>query len=360
LRLPRAARGSTHPAVAWTIILPCWIAMALAAQVWLPSASYLAVIPLLAAGVALVLLPVGHPIGIRAASALVVGVAGTFWLPVAHMLLDFVVPVFGRFPIVTPIFVYPAILVACSPFVVPPALALVGQREHHLVPRAAAGPALALAFLLAFAATWLAPAYNSERPQQRVVRYVSHAATGEAQWEISGNESTTAVTGDAPIAGGWAAGAITAGMMVPVERATSGPFVVHARATVSEPPPVRVAATLVPGDEGVTLEITATPLADGLGVAFVLPPGVSPQETNLAGVTRANVFRSIVGPVPPEGVTFRARLDREDAARVGGTTVIALVNGVPGAAWPRLPGWLVQGPVVWHARSYFVVPVTLQ
>jgi hypothetical protein len=357
--LPRRARGSTHPAVAWAIILPCWIAMAIAAQFLLPSASYLAVVPLLAAGIVLVVLPVSHPVGIRSASAVAAGVAGVFWLPVAHMLLGFVVPVFGRFPIVTPIFVYPAILIACSPFVVPPILALAGQREHHLVPRTAAGPALALAFVLAFAFAWIAPAYTNERPQQRVVRYVSHAGTGEAQWEISGNEATTVVTGDAPIAGGWSAGMIPAGMMVPVERTTSGPFVIHARATVNEPAPVRVAATLTRDTDGATLEITATPLVDGPGVAFVLPPGVSPQETNLAGVMRANVFRAICGPVPPEGVTFRARLDPEDAAKAGATTVIVLVNGVPGAAWPRLPGWLVQRPVVWHARSYFVVPVKL-
>jgi hypothetical protein len=108
--LPRGACGSAHPAVVWAIALPFWMALALAAQMFAPSAAYLAIVPLLAAGVALAVLPLRRVAGLRIASAVVAIVAAVLWVGDAVLLFRFVVTAFGRMSIVTPIYVYPALL----------------------------------------------------------------------------------------------------------------------------------------------------------------------------------------------------------------------------------------------------------
>ena len=52
-----AAHGVRHPLVAWSIALPCWIALG-AVTIWLaPGAAYLWLLPLLSAGLLLSIIP---------------------------------------------------------------------------------------------------------------------------------------------------------------------------------------------------------------------------------------------------------------------------------------------------------------
>jgi len=357
--LPRGARGSTHPAVAWVITLPCWLALAVAAQLFAPSASYLAVIPSLAAGAMLVVSPIRHSAGIRVASAIVLAVAGTLWIPDATVLLHFAVPLFGRLPIVTPLFVYPALLLFCGLFIVPPLLALVAHRDSHLLPRPLSGLMLVLALVLACAWCWFAPAYTDERPLQRQIRYVNDINASQSYWEMGGNEPGLDIARDAPVAGGWHPWPASLQIDAPLGRLPE-PFVFRAAASLTEAPPLRVTGSLNCNESDCSAEITAVPNTGGLLAVFTLPAGVTPEETSLAGTLRRDTFRASYGALPAEGVTFHARLNLSDREKMKETTVVAIANGVPGAAWPQLPSWLPQEHVVWHARSYFVIPVTFR
>jgi hypothetical protein len=364
--LPRGARGSTHPAVAWAITLPCWLALAVAAQFFAPSASYLAVIPLLAAGAMLVVSPIRHLAAIRIASAIVLAVAGTLWIPDAIVLLHLAVPVFGRLPIVTPLFVYPALLLFCGLFIVPPLLALIAHRDWRLffsrgdrffVVGFNGSALLVAALVFACAWCWFAPAYTDERPLQRQIRYVNDINASQSYWEMGGNEPAVDVARDAPIAGGWHPSPASPQIGTALDRLPE-PFVFRAAASLTEAPPLRVTGSLNCNESDCSADITAVPNTGGLLAVFTLPAGVTPEETSLAGTLRRDTFRASYGALPAEGVTFHARLNRADREKMNAATVVAIANGVPGAAWPQLPSWLPQEHVVWHARSYFVIPVT--
>jgi hypothetical protein len=122
--LPGRAHPARHPALAWSVALPAWIGVALLALWFAPSAAYLWLLPLLAAGVLLAVIPPHADTAIRAASFLVLAVAGTLWVRDTYELLQFVVTVMGRLPVVTPVYVYAALLGAASAMVAPPLVAM--------------------------------------------------------------------------------------------------------------------------------------------------------------------------------------------------------------------------------------------
>ena len=376
--LPRGARGSAHPAVAWTITLPCWLALAVAAQLRAPSASYLAVIPLIAAGATLVVSPVRRVAAIRIASAIILAVAGILWINDAIALVRFAVPVLGRLPIVTPLFAYPALLLCFGLFIVPPLLAIVGDAGPRSVsatgspgPKAGryastrAGLPLALALVLACAWCWFAPAYTGERPLYGSIWYVNDLDNGRARWQIASNEPGIHVGVNGPIAGGWQAGTPPGSFGVPI-RLSPGPFAYYGASSTAEPPPVTATGSLRREQDGASIEINVVPRRPGLAVVFSLPPGVVPEQTSLVGrQASGGPFTARYAALPPEGVTFHADIGRSDADRLESgageprATVLAIAPGLPGAAWPTLPSWLPRERVVWQARSYFAIPVPL-
>jgi hypothetical protein len=358
--LPPGFRGSIQPAVAWTIILPFWLALAVAAQIFVPSAAYLAVLPLLCAGLALAVSPVRRAAGVRAASAVVLVVAGALWVGNAVILLHFAVAVFGRLPIVTPIYVYPLLLLIPGLFVVPPFFALVAGHDR----RGRWQPLLGL-FAFVAAWCWFAPAYTNDRPLQGSICYVNDASTGRARWQIAGNEPGIHVGVSVPFSAGWQSGPPPASFGIPL-RLPLGPFAFYEATTVAEPAPVTAAGSLVREQSAAFIEIRAIPREPALAVDFNLPDGVVPEETNLAGRQQeGSPFVARYMALPAGGVTLRARITSADAERLGSggpdarAMLVVVRNGLPGAAWPRLPAWLPQEHIVWHARSYFVVSVGL-
>ena len=358
--LPPGSRGSVQPAVAWTIILPFWLALAVAAQIFVPSAAYLAVVPLLCAGLALAVSPVRNAAGVRAASAVVLVLAGALWIDSAVILLHFAVAVFGRLPIVTPIYVYPLLLLVPGLFVVPPFVALVAGHDR----RGRWQPLLGL-FAFVAAWCWFAPAYTDDRPLQGSICYVNDASTGQARWQIAGNEPGIHVGVSVPLSASWQSGPPPASFGIPL-RLPLGPFAFYNATTVAEPAPVTVAGSLVREQSGTFIEIRAIPHEPALAVDFNLPDGVVPEGTNLAGrQMEGSPFVARYIALPAEGVTLRARITSADADRLesGGPDARAMLvvvrNGLPGAAWPVLPSWLPQEHIVWHARSYFAMPVPL-
>ncbi|MGE5360536.1 MAG: M28 family peptidase [Bacteroidales bacterium] len=362
--LPRRFRGSLDPAVAWALILPCWMAVAVVLQFFAPSAAFLAVLPLMAASLAIV------SFSLRFAASLVVGVvavvvAGALWLPDALLLLQFVVALLGRVPVVTPLVVYPALLVACGLFMAPPLIALVAnlvagiawQRGARVLRLGGVGGLLPVAaVVLAFAWCWFSPAYTDERPLQKTIRYVNDGVLGEAYWEMGGNEPGADMHEQAPVSGSWKAVSSRFRFGTPLDR-LRWPFAYRASSSVNQPAPLTISATLECAATACTADIGVVPSVEGLVVVFTLPPGVVPDETSLPGIVEDGAYRAIYAAVPSGGVRWRLRIGRELAAKLGGTRVVAVRSGLPGAEWPTLPAWLPAEHVVWHARSYFSVPI---
>jgi hypothetical protein len=354
--LPHWAHGTGDPAAVWTLVLPVWIALAAAAQWMAPAASYLATVPLLAAAVVLVIVRVRSRVPVGAASALIFVVAGILWIRLGVDLLHFAVPAFGRFPIVTPLFAYPALMLVLSLYLAPPILALgAGRRHRRWVRRLVDGIfliALAITGVLAYGAS----AYTEARPLRRVARYIEDVVLQRAYFEVAGNEPGLDLAGVVPDTENWQLARDQAPVGFPVGP-PPGAFGFRTRTTVMAAPPASVQSVVRPEEGTATLEISVFPRAPGLAVRFALPPGVIPIDANLAGRVRNGRWLAACIAPPPEGIVFKARVRADQAASLGSTQVIVTDAGLPGGdGWQRLPPWLPQDRAVWTARSIFILP----
>src|SRR5690606_20512741 len=86
----------------------------------------------LMAGVLLVALPPSSGTAVRLASAVVLLVTGGLWLQNTIDLLHFSNAVFGRFPMIAPVWVMPALLFLAGLFLVPPVIATVAAGSPGL------------------------------------------------------------------------------------------------------------------------------------------------------------------------------------------------------------------------------------
>lgn len=342
--LPKSVRGSAHASAVWLVTLPVWMALVFLTAWTARSAAFLLEWPLLGAGVALLAFPVERPAGMRGAAVAAGIVAWVFWLPLSLTLLRFVVPELGRTPIVTPLVAYPLLLTVFGLVLAPPVLALAWRNRDRW---ARDGAVLAVISVCAFAWCRLAPPYSDDRPQRHVVRYVGDVAAGIATWEIAGDEEMHLPDGR------WSNGAARLSSTV---GHLGAPFVAHASAPAPGPLPFAVTGRLSGGGE-TTVEVSAVPAGPGWTVAFALPPGVVPLSTGMAIAQRQGRQVAVFESVPVEGVTFRGRFESSDATALASLQVVASGPGLPGASWPKLPGWLPQERDVWQARSYYVLPV---
>jgi hypothetical protein len=353
--VPVRWRGSALPAVTWVLTLPVWALLAILAARYAAATAFLVEWPLLAASVALLVVPIGRPVAMRAASAAALLAAALFWLPNGFTLLHFAVPELARNPIVTPLFLYPSLLFALGVFLVPPLLALAGRApaRHDREPRAMRRPAIAIGVAAAlagsFAWCWVAPAYTRERPLRHSIRYLADVSNGTAAWEIAGNEPA-AVPGmtwrDGP-----ASAALTSAVG-PLE----GPFVAHAAAPAALAPSVTVTGKVNRATDA-TLALRVVPGEAGWTIAVVLPAGVVPLAARPATATRRGRHAAVRSAVPAEGFTFEGRFGLSDADALRRVTVVAAASGLPGASWPALPAWLPQERDVWQARRYYLLPI---
>ena len=169
-----AVAWTSSPVTTWSLALPVWLAFAIGA-VWLaPAASYS--------------VDAAATRSVRASSrqsasecdryqSRISGrpaVSGTLWLQNTTEILRFMTAVLGRLPIVTPVYVYAAIMSVAGLMIVPPLVAIVAG--HRPLPRPSLVTALcllAIALAAGFAA-W-APAYTFERPLRRHVRALQEA-----------------------------------------------------------------------------------------------------------------------------------------------------------------------------------------
>jgi hypothetical protein len=349
--LPQGARGIQHPVVAWSVALPLWIALG-SASLWLaPGAAYLWMLPLLTAGVLLSAVPGASNVAVRIVSLVVLAVAGLLWLRDTIDLLRFVVAIFGRFPIVTPVSVYAAVMAAAGVMLVPPFFAAVGARKPVFRPSLTTALCLVIVAITAGFA-YVAPAYTYEQPLRRQVR-VFQEPEGPSVWEVASVEPGLDLADGAP--GGWTAAApgSAPAVSVPVRQVTY-PFVFRTSGPALGPAPVSIAAiTLEPVAAGTELSVTVVPREPGIILSFVLPAGLKPARSSLPGVTRMDRWVATYFAPPPDGIVFRGSFGPVNPALLKELRLLVIAEaGAP--SWP-LPAWLPQDRAVWNGAATWIV-----
>ncbi len=130
---------------------------------------------------------------------MILAVTGTLWLRNTVDLLRFATAVLGRLPIITPVYVYAAMMALAGVMIVPPIMA-VAAPERPLARPALVTALCLLTVAVATGAAALAPAYTSERPLRRHIRALQET-DNRTIWEVASLEPGLDLGPDAP--GGW-------------------------------------------------------------------------------------------------------------------------------------------------------------
>ena len=352
--LPERVHAPRHPALVWSIALPFWVLAAGALAVYAPAAAYIATVPLLVAGVALLVARAQSEIAIRVASVVVFAAAGTVLLRDTADLLPFIVALLGRLPLITPVWVYAAVLSACGLFVAPPLIAIIAATRPLLRPSLlTAGLFIVVVTLTGLA--YAAPAYTYDQPQRRSMRVLVEPNASTATYDVTSQEPGLDLDAGAP--GGWYRTTVPPPFSVPAG-ISSMPFVF--RTTGPSPGPVPAAVTQFDVKRtagGSELTMTIVPKAPSLSAAFVLPEGVTPSRSNFPGVVSGRRWRASYVGIPMGGVTWQASFGAgvEDALP-SIVAVIASSRFPGGGGWQSLPQWLPQEHAVWHLDVLWILP----
>ena len=346
--LPARAHGLRHPVLTWSVALPFWILLAGASLWFAPAAAYLWTVPLLFAGFVLAVVPATSAPGVRIASIAILAVSATMWLFDIVDLLRFMVAIFGRLPIITPIFVYAAVMAAAGVMLIPPLVAATG-RARPLVRPSLMTAVLLLAVSAAAGFAYVAPAYTFEQPLRRRVRAIQ-PAIGDAIWEVGGVEPGLDLGEGAP--GGWTPARSPLPTGLPWTTLSS-PFVFRATAPALGPPPVTITTFVVrPLAEGTELEVTVVPREPGLTLTFLMPPGAVPARSSLPGIDRMGGWAATYVAPPAEGVVFRASFGSTTPDELRAAQVLVASPRFPnGTGWQSLPAWLPQERMVWTGAA---------
>lgn len=355
--LPRVLRGGTHPSLVWIVTLPVWIGLTALVEWKAASAAYLWSVPLLSAGVLLSMSGGRWILPLRLVSILLFVICAVLWIPDGLVVLSFAVAALGREPIVTPTFVYPALLLLLGHMTVPPLLAVISGRERQLWPPGLTTGIWLLLLAITAGLAYTAPAYTHERSLRRQVRYINDAVSRQAFWEIGSNEPGLDVDADKGAPRDWQTVSASPPTALPL-RPLSGPFVFRTSALADSQPPGSVRTTMTPSEHSLRVEITLVPSEPGLTTSFAMPPRLIPSEPNLVGTLRNGRWTATYVAPPLEGVTFRATFAGATPEIFRDAIVLLQSAGLPdGRDWQRLPPWLPQERTVWNASSYWLLPV---
>jgi hypothetical protein len=353
--VPERGRPWRHPAATWWVTLPVWIVLATVMQRSAPAAAYLAMIPLLAAAV-LTLAVRRHATLLRLTSAVVLVIAGFFWIADTLRLLAFLVPLLAWLPLVAPVWLYPAVIAAAGLVVLPPALAALAGLQPRWASVGRVGVALAALVGVTGVSAYRAPAYTPDRPERRAARYVQDVVKGEAWWEIGRLEPELGINGSGPEGARWlrvtdapAASVILARLNQPIVfRTPSAPL---------GRTPADVRATFTREPVRSVLELTIVP-EENLIARIVLPQDLMPTESTLPGQVSAGRWSTTFVSPPASGLTVKLMFDRWPTAAPPPILVTLTTLGLPGGTGRlRLPAWLPQETATWRARSVYVVGV---
>jgi hypothetical protein len=350
--IPSRAKGLRHPAVAWTSALPLWIALALLTTWTAPAASYLWTLPLLTAGLVLLLVPLASVPAARAASVIILAVAAILWLRDTVELFRFLTAVLGRMPFVTPVFAHAALVSLAGVMILPPMFAAFASTRPLLRPTLMTGLLLA-AVAISAGRAWVAPAYTEEHPLRASVRVVQEQGAATSLWQIGALEPGVALAPDAPM--GWTP--LAAGAPLPWGRLPQ-PFVFTTTSGPLPPAPVTVPTFQVeplPAG-GSRVRIAAVPAEPGLTISFVLPQALAPERSNLPGLVRAGRWSATFIAPPAEGIAWEASFATASAEQLTALRIAVTADGIPGGTGPqRLPPWVSGDRSAWTAYATWIV-----
>jgi hypothetical protein len=114
--------------------------------------------------------------------------------------------------------------------------------------------------------------------------------------------------------------------------------------------------SLTPGPDGsLTADVLIMPRAL-ISARLVLPAGLVPRRSSLAGVVVDNRWMATYVAVPSAGLHVKLEFANTLPASLAGSLVAASLPGLPtGSGGFGLPSWLPSGPASWEARSIFIV-----
>jgi hypothetical protein len=356
--LPERLRYLRSPASVWVTVLPLWAAMAMAMERLAPAAAHLWIVPLAAAGVLLAATPPSRDTLLRCASLGILAIVALFFLRDGLVLFHFLVAVFGRLPIVTPVGAYPGLVLLLGLMLVPPiaaaAIGLVhGPRRHGVT-----GVLLLVGLAVATALAYQADAYTNERPLRRSVLFLDDRIANRTLWEVAGNEPGLDLDLPSAEAGKWR----------PVNRDTPiGASIAIAAAEGAfrfqgpgepAPPPATLTWRQTPAADApdqVEFELTVTPAQEGLTAGLQLPAGVVPERAAPAGRLVDGRWRAAYAGIPASGIAFRGRVPASAAPELAKTVVVVASWRLPGAAG-GLPRWLPRERTDWSPRARWILP----
>jgi hypothetical protein len=353
--VPERWRPLWSSASVWVLALPGWIAIAILTNRTAPQTAFLFTLPLLAASVPIAL-PFGRPFSVVAGGVLSLLTVAALWWPGLGLLLRFVVPMFGWLPVVTPVWLYPALAIAIGVMSLPPMLALVTASSAAWARRAhaVAGAVLLGIGIVTAVVSIRADAYTPDRPLRRSVRYVQDSASNHAWWEIASNEPGVDVSAGGPRPTSWRATREAFAAAVPVPP-LSWPFRSWVEAAPEVPTaPIALTVASRPDGPGRTRWSLAIVPHEALAVRVTLPRGVAPLDSTWRGAVTSGAWTATYVAVPADGVTLELTMPEMkgglDAA------VVAVTDHLPGAApGDRLPPWLDTTRTAWTARSWYVI-----
>ncbi len=349
--LPERLRVPRDGAFVWAPTLVVWMAAAGLIGLTAPRASYLWVLPLIAAGAPLALGGAGRG-AVRLAATLALLTAAVLWVPDIAAMSGFLVALVGTFPIVAPVWILPALLLLGAVTLAPPLLALLmasGWGRPRFVTRA-----VLVATALSVVWAYRAPAYTPEQPMRLALVSVGDG-NGPRTWSVlavAGNEPAVDPGPGAPL--------LTPAASVPdaVARFTSGAPFVSLGVTPEAPPAGSVTCVegLTPSGEP-TLAVAVVPAVEALRARLELPAGLAPTRSNWPGRTRGGRWSASYVAVPAEGVTFHLRLPPNRAGRacVGQVLLRRLRPADPASG--RAPAWLHRPGIAWEFQVVDVVPL---
>ena len=351
--LPARAHAPRHPILVWSLTLPLWVVLAGVTAAFAPGAGYLWTVPLLVAGIGLLAVPATSIPSIRAISVVVLAVAGTLWLRDTVELLRFLVALLGRMPLVTPVWVYAALMLAAGAMVVPPFVAAMAATTP-LVRPSLVSAALLVAVVVAAGFAYAAPAYTFDQPQRRQLRVMTEPSAATSTYEVGSLEPGLDLDADAP--SGWYRATDVPQVSVPFGRFPQ-PYVFRTTAPAPGPAPATVTSfTLKQVAGGTEATMTITPQAAGLTAAFVLPEGLVPSRSSLPGTIVRGRWRAAYIGVPASGVTWRASFKTGAESRLAATQAVIWSSRFPGGSgWQSLPAWLPQQHAVWDVNLAWIL-----
>jgi hypothetical protein len=355
---PERVRYRREPATAWAIALPIWGAVVAVFESAAPLASPLWALALAVAGAALAVVPPVRTAWLRAASLLVLGLCVLLFVGDGLRLFEFLTAVLGRLPIVTPVWVLPLFVAFVGVMVAAPFAAAVigfveGRRGHGLM-----GALLLAGFAATLALAYVADPYTWERPARRSVVYVHDAVIGRSWWEVGGNEPGLDLAHAPDQAARWSA--VDRAARLPATVAVGGATGAFRfrRPGNATPAPAQVLARVLPAADApghVDYEVAVTPHRPGLSATLHLPPGVVPVRAVPAGIQPQDRWRATYLAIPPEGMTFRARIPSAATPSLGTTVVVVGSWMLPGADPRRMLPWLPQDRTDWTTYAQWVV-----